>query len=498
MHFIFSLSFYQGRTIERLILDLNKWPKGKLTHPHILVGLTRVRDLSHVRSVIESFCLCRLIVDLCVTLHHCRTMPMLPGQSRKHLYKLRADCEMLAFLQGFNTSDGKWSPAKAHKALQKSGKNAVHKGAQQRSAPSTVTPRKPSASSSTSNPSSTSRPSTAQKRPRTPAAPTRSRMPPRRESSRFSIASEGRISNMQPFRRQFKSFENSGHGDCLFESFRQSLNIPESVLEMRNKMVERFETASDQTRVVQLNEHIMRELDAHNENYMGYGDLHEGRPQITMQSNDFSALWAQYVHDMVNDAAYAGGAEAAALADIYKVNVTVWAHHQRSGTATHLTTHLQTPPSDRTVHLLNINNVHYESTDLPMESYPLISDPVHQSAICAGLRSAQKPPLPNLSTLPQVTCLLKFKGFHSEFDNLLFQHVLPSTAPAADAAGLVQQPSPQRLSPPQASTYDSCQQVAKQFHFFTIIILTSLLHNAFEERRHWLCVKRPCKTRSPQ
>ena len=91
---------------------------------------------------------------------------------------------------------------------------------------------------------------------------------------------------------------------------------------------------------------------------------------------------------MVNDAAYAGGAEAAALADIYNVNVTVWAHHQRYRIATRLTTHLQTPPA-RTKHLLNINNVHFESTDL-LESYQLISDPVpaesplqrHRGAVC--------------------------------------------------------------------------------------------------------------------
>ena len=228
---------------------------------------------------------------------------------------------MLAFLQGFNTSDDKWSPAKAYKALQKSGKTAMQKATQQRSAPSTVTPRKPSASSSTSNPSSASRQSTTQKRPRTPAAPTRSRTPPRSaESSRFSIAAEGhiRVSNMQLFRRQFKSFENCRHGDCHFESFRQSLNITESVLEMRNKMVKRFITASDHTRIVQLNKHIMRELDARKESYMGYGDLYEAHPHIishiTLPLNDFSALWAQYIHEMVIDAAYAqyaGGAEAA-------------------------------------------------------------------------------------------------------------------------------------------------------------------------------------------
>ena len=43
------------------------------------------------------------------------------------------------------------------------------------------------------------------------------------------------------------------------------------------------------------------------------------------------------------------------------------------------------------MHLLNITKVHCKSTDLQKESYPLISDPVHQFPICAGLHSAQQP-----------------------------------------------------------------------------------------------------------
>ena len=39
---------------------------------------------------------------------------------------------------------------------------------------------------------------------------------------------------------------------------------------------------------------------------------------------------------MANDAAYTGGTEAAALAQMYKVNVIVWAHHQSCGTASHI------------------------------------------------------------------------------------------------------------------------------------------------------------------
>ena len=49
-----------------LLPDLNKWPYARLTHSMVLVGLTRVRDLAHIR-----------------------TMPLLPGQNYNHIYKLQ-------------------------------------------------------------------------------------------------------------------------------------------------------------------------------------------------------------------------------------------------------------------------------------------------------------------------------------------------------------------------------------------------------------------------
>ena len=113
---------------------------------------------------------------------------------------------------------------------------------------------------------------------------------------------------------------------------------------------------------------------------------------------------------------------------------------------------------------------------------------------------------PDLSTLPQVICSLKFKGLFFESDDLFFQHVLPSTA--AGAADSCRLPSPQgphsppmSLSPtsstPQATASHSNQQVAKQFLFFNMLILMSFFYNVSEARQHWLCAERLCKTRSP-
>lgn len=66
----------------------------------VLVGLTRVKDLAH-----------------------CRTMPLLPGKNYDHLYKLRADPVMLAWVSVFldpqlSAKDlGTWSDIRAQQAL---------------------------------------------------------------------------------------------------------------------------------------------------------------------------------------------------------------------------------------------------------------------------------------------------------------------------------------------------------------------------------------------
>ena len=120
-----------------------------VAHPHILVGLTRVQDLSFVRSVIQApqhlFCLQYIFI-------------------RSYTYKLSADCEMLAFLHGFDIPDHKWSPTKAHKALWESCKTALHKAKPQRNYPST--PSKFTESTPTSPKHRTS-----EQQPRTPTSP---------------------------------------------------------------------------------------------------------------------------------------------------------------------------------------------------------------------------------------------------------------------------------------------------------------------------------------
>ena len=363
----YSITFHkcQGRTIERVILETNKYPKVKLNHSMVLVGLTRVRDLAHIR-----------------------TMPLLDGQTNTHLYKLRADPVMLAWLKGFETDSGLWSYSKAHESLNQHGVSGhgLSTPARQRKARSSDSTNEASSAppAAARKPASQTPPATSsssQRKERDQSSSGQRLAAPRKvQSHTFSIASQGRIANMKDFRGSFRSYENSGAGDCLFESFRQALGMTDPVLLMLSQMVAQLQYSTDNMRVTQLNEHIMREIDAGNLDYMGFRDLNESNTVITMDSADFVQLWHRYKEDMEQDNAWGGWSEAVALANLYKVNVSVWHHNTHNSTATHITTHLQSPPADRTVHLLNTNNVHYEATNLQMTTFPQIADLSSQAA----------------------------------------------------------------------------------------------------------------------
>jgi hypothetical protein len=67
--------------------------------------------------------------------------------------------------------------------------------------------------------------------------------------------------------------------------------------------------------------------------------------------------------------------------------------------------HIQNPPAARTVHILSVQNIHYEATNLPDSDYPLISDPSAQQALPTRSRQQQSPsannptpPAPNSNT----------------------------------------------------------------------------------------------------
>ncbi len=64
----------------------------------------------------------------------------------------------------------------------------------------------------------------------------------------------------------YNSYHNSGEGDsrCIFKSVRQSLQLDDTVVHMQREMVRQLELAPESSRVSQLNEHIMLEIEAQN------------------------------------------------------------------------------------------------------------------------------------------------------------------------------------------------------------------------------------------
>ena len=367
----FSITYHKilGRTIDRLILDLNKYPNGKLTHAMVLVGLSRVRDLTHIR-----------------------TMPMQKGQDQRHLLKLKANPEMLCWLNGYNTPNKTWSFELAQQALSKIT-GAPPPTHHKRPRPADVEPAPSSVASKKTCP-----PATAPRRPLTRTKLVASRT--------FTINSEGRISNMQALHKAFTSFDNLGNGDCLFESFKQSCpHITANYKEMRANMVRHIESIADpQIRVGHLNEHVFREADAGNRRYRKYRGigLDEQHPLLTLHSHEFAQLWQQYCDEMKADA-YAGQREAISLAEMYGVNLTIWIFNHRNDKAHHSLTHVLQPPAARTVHILSIDNIHFEATSLPQEVYPVICDLSGAAARSSRTRSQQKPDDDNSSSAKAIS-----------------------------------------------------------------------------------------------
>jgi hypothetical protein len=136
---------------------------------------------------------------------------------------------------------------------------------------------------------------------------------------------------------------------------------------MRAKMVRHIESIQDpQIRVNHLNEHVFREADAGNRMYTQYrrAGLNEQHPLLTLHSLDFAQLWQTYCEQMRGHG-FAGQKEAISLAEMYGVNLTIWIFNARNDKASQSLTHVLQPPAARTVHILNISNIHFEATSLP-------------------------------------------------------------------------------------------------------------------------------------
>ena len=395
----------QGRTINRLILDLNKWPHGKLTHAMVLVGLTRVRDLAHIR-----------------------TMPLLPGQSFKHLYTLRADSLMLAWTSVFlgpnvpSENRGTWCEDRAKQALAKYNADLLLSSKQKKPVSKPKHPpvkktasnqefeREPAQASSTTEQHKLIKKRNSNislKSPKKgcdnsleiakPAAPSK-----RKKSSALAISnrvkiSQAYVSNFNDLPNNqglFKSYANCGNGHCMFESVRQSLNIESdsewTIQHLRDEVIQHIylnNTPAD--RIIALNEHKYRELDFHNNSWRS-DDLNEQTPEATIHSMVFNEQWSRYIHEMQHNA-YTGGKEIAAVCQLLDVNIAVWKYNEVRNTAEITATFNTSTNRDETVHLLYLGEHHYEFLDLPKTFCPL-----YQESVCR-----RRGRLPNASALRQ-------------------------------------------------------------------------------------------------
>ena len=228
-----------------------------------LVGMTRVRDIEHLRF-----------------------MPLQNGHTMEHLTKQGPNARMLAFLAGYD-KDGKWQPDKTKQALDQlqaereesrsspkrksTAVNNQNKRGRQSQTPDTNTNRKRKAPSSE------------------PALPPAS----------FTVPGLDGI---------FQSFDTPADGSCLFHAFKAYTKCTDSVKLMRSNLVALIESIQDpQLRVNHMIQFFPR--------------AHLLPAQFA--SRHFNTFWNSYKKSML-DSAWCGMFEVRQLATMYQKSIVLW------------------------------------------------------------------------------------------------------------------------------------------------------------------------------
>ena len=304
-----------------------------------LVGLTRVRDIEHLRF-----------------------MPLQPGHSLEHLTKLAPNPRMLAFLAGYNEK-GEWIPDKT--------KDTLH-----------LISTHQDASSPPSKKRKTKTPTTTPKRPRPPQADP---SPPPNKAKR-PAANDPKSFQLNGLAGTFRSFDNPGAGSCLFHAFKASVNCTESHTTMRRNLISHIATIQDScTRIVH---------------------MHQFFPDCTLQLHDFDtpafhSKWNEYKKRMSRTNEWCGFFEVMQLGIMYNKSVVVWRksvsdapnsfaeiidrHILPDAQVLNLlfstfllpVTVLSVPLQHDVVHLLYLNDNHFEHTNIP----PTFLPPDHQGIL---------------------------------------------------------------------------------------------------------------------
>ena len=205
----------QSKAFKRLILDLQLWPKMSLTAEKVLVGLSRVE-----------------------TLEHLRILPFSPSQTQNHLYAMKPNELMLHWVAGYDES-GYWSVNGSAQSIEKYPLNSKNKN---KKTPK-QTPARPSS------------------KPATESADKSTRKLP--EPNSVQVVSQFRLNLAHASRGNVEKLHHAffvpGDGHCLFRSFVQFLKISTSIAQLRRQTVQYIASDPDpMNRLNALNAHIAR------------------------------------------------------------------------------------------------------------------------------------------------------------------------------------------------------------------------------------------------
>ena len=235
----------------------------KLSFEMFLVGLTRVRDIEHVRF-----------------------MPLQPGHTLEHLTRQAPNPRMLAFLAGYD-KHGKWQPDKTREALdQLQAAREASRGSPKRKGKTVNNQNKRGRQSENSDTTNKGKRKAPSSQPRLP-------------HGSFTVPGLDGI---------FRSFDTPTDGSCLFHAFKAYTQCGDAVQLMRSTLVALIESIRDpQVRVTHMHQFFPGQ------------QLQHGQ----FESRRFNALWKRYKTDMLRDA-WCGMFEACELAKMYNKSIVLW------------------------------------------------------------------------------------------------------------------------------------------------------------------------------
>lgn len=313
-----------------------------------------------------------------------RILPFDSSQNRQHLFQLKPDLRMLLWLHGYDDT-GKWTPSKSKAALAKY--------------PLVTKKNKPKSSSSTTASSDHSS-GPATKSSTSSKSKNQKQAPPDKDQSSQSPSFSQRIMRRFPLNlahaipltpdRVFKAYFVPYDGHCLFQSFKDSIQLQSTIHDLRNAVVRNIsEESNPQIRISALNTHIAREQNHRNPAWHNVNLLDAGTVLVPGEMDiQFSHLWVKYADEMSDNAwagrippflvsscishinnliymFFSGQPEIMALCKLHSCNCIVWevVNHYGQNVFSYILN--PAPPNCKTVHLHLASKQHYETTDIP-------------------------------------------------------------------------------------------------------------------------------------